>query len=219
MIFVRHPYSPPCLYPQGAQCKRTWICQCRKRLRLTRLTMENVARLDYRLSWRAVWRRNRCTAGKVLGFPSKDRVMSSAMLLHLRFTSCSSRITYVLQSTNNISFSLLNALLESPLSFFRPFFLSAGRRVVCPVSSHELTQTTHNSTWMVLPGARHAGKGLHHRVQSMCLRESVCARWKSSSRSSVNCQKPVDWISGWAGSVETPSLPVRTTKIYFNYHI
>lgn len=166
---MRHPYSPYVYVHRGPSAKEPEFVNAGNGSGLTRLTMENVARLDCRLSWWAEWRRNRRTAGKVLGFPSKDRVMSSAMLLHLRFTSCSSRITYVLQSTNNISFSLLNALVESPLSFFRPFFLSAGRRVVRPFLSHKLTQTTHNSTWMVLPGTRHAGKGLHHRVQSVCL--------------------------------------------------
>lgn len=95
---------------------------------------------------------------------------------------------------------------------FRLFFLSAGRRVVRPESRICGWHTTHNLAWMALPGARHAGKGLHH---SVCLRESVCARWKSSRRSSVIRQKPVDWISGWAGSVETPpSLPEQTIQKY-----
>lgn len=75
-------------------------------------------------------------------------------------TSCSSCITYNLPSTNHISHFSLSRIV----SFLSPSFLSQRGPKGRPsrLSSHELTHTTHNSAWMVLPGARHAGKGLHH---------------------------------------------------------
>ncbi len=92
--------------------------------------------------------------------------MSSAALVHgplALFTSCSSRVAITF-FVNNIEFSLSNATTF----FFVLSFLSAGRRVVRPkFTDLWLTHTTHNLAWMALPGARHAGKGLHHRVQSV----------------------------------------------------
>lgn len=152
------------------------------------------------------WSRNRRAAGKVPGFLRRTEscLHPRWFMFYLRFASCSSCIASPLRSLP-ITFHFLSGM-RLPLSFSS--FLSQRWPKGHPsrVTKFWLTQTTHNLAWVVLPGARHAGKGLHHRVQSVCLRESVCVRWKSSSRSSVNHQKPVDWISGWAGS-ETPSLP------------
>lgn len=175
-----------------------------------------IARFYSQVSWRAEWRRNRRTQQVKcwVSFTGQSHVFSRASHGPLAFfTSCSSRIASQLRSSST-TFHFLSRMRYYFL--FPPFFLSAGRRVIRPKSriSDWHTQQTHNLAWMALPGTRHAGKGLHHRVQSVCFRESVCARWKSSSRSSVNRQKPVDWISGWAGSVETPSLPERTTQKY-----
>lgn len=169
----------------------------------------NVARLYSRVSWRETDEQQvKCW----VSFVGRSHVFSrassrSTCVFHFLF---SARLFTITPFVNNIS----NVLLQSSLSFSSSLSRRWPKCRPSPDTNFWLTQTTHNLAWMVLPGARHAGKGLHHRVRSVCLRESVCVRWKSSLRSSVKCQKPVDWISGWAGSVETPSLPERTTQRY-----